>query len=75
VSASSVSPRCGICLTPLAEVSKICVDHCHTTGAVRGLLCNRCNQGLGYFGDDPDTLVRAAQYLSAQIVGSEVKQR
>jgi hypothetical protein len=56
-------------------VSKICVDHCHTTGAVRGLLCNRCNQGLGYFGDDPDTLVRAAQYLSAQIVGSEVKQR
>lgn len=39
------------------------VDHCHDTGKVRGLLCNRCNMGIGYFRDQPDLLHSAACYL------------
>ena len=41
---------------------KLCIDHCHDTGRVRGLLCNDCNLAVGY-GKTPDILERAAQYL------------
>lgn len=39
------------------------LDHCHQTGKIRGLLCHNCNRGLGYFGDQPALLVKAAHYL------------
>lgn len=54
--------RCAICLLPLSE-TKVHVDHDHTTGRVRGLLCKTCNPGLGFFRDDPKVLMRAANYL------------
>jgi hypothetical protein len=43
--------------------NRMCVDHCHTTNKVRGLLCHACNRALGNFGDDISNLQRAIEYL------------
>lgn len=56
--------KCAICGTPNGpKFSKLVVDHCHTTGAVRGLLCRTCNAALGGFKDDITTLAKAIKYL------------
>jgi hypothetical protein len=56
---------CAICLK--FEITKhtkrLVVDHDHATGKIRGLLCHRCNCGLGYFKDDPMHIKKALEYL------------
>ena len=42
---------------------RLAVDHCHTTGAIRGLLCMSCNIGLGNLKDNIDTLKNLIKYL------------
>lgn len=54
---------CAICGRHQAGLGKAFdVDHCHSTGKIRGLLCNSCNIALGMMGDDPSRLRRAAEY-------------
>lgn len=43
------------------------VDHCHTNGNVRGIICNECNRGLGYFHDNKEALLRASRYLQGEV--------
>jgi hypothetical protein len=52
---------CQICNTK--DRRELNVDHCHTTGKVRGLLCDNCNKALGLFKDSTDLLAKAANYL------------
>lgn len=59
------SGRCEICDDPMIGPRNVHVDHCHTTGRVRGLLCSPCNVGLGAFRDDPARLAAAIDYLPA----------
>lgn len=52
---------CAICKDVCTRA--LAIDHNHTTGQLRGLLCNKCNRGIGYLKDDVATLQRAVDYL------------
>lgn len=53
--------QCAICDDWYEVLS---IDHCHSSKVVRGLLCKRCNFGLGQFRDDTGLLARAIEYLA-----------
>lgn len=56
---------CKICKIDIDKYHKeyFDIDHCHSTGKVRGLLCHKCNMLLGLSGDNSALLADAAQYL------------
>jgi len=56
---------CAICFKPEQSnrYKTLCVDHCHTTGKIRGLLCSNCNRALGLLKDDRGNLQSAINYL------------
>ena len=55
---------CAICGTePKDKTRRMPLDHCHETGKIRGLLCVRCNRGLGGFSDRLDLVEAAVDYL------------
>ena len=59
---------CAICKRHKSEVTvkrknHLCVDHNHSTGKIRGLLCDKCNRGIGLLCDDIDILKNAIEYL------------
>lgn len=51
---------CAICKAPHRKLG---IDHDHRTGEIRGLLCRKCNSGIGMLGDSFQLLLRAASYL------------
>lgn len=42
---------------------KLCIDHCHTTKKIRGLLCRNCNSAIGYFKDNVEIIKKSIKYL------------
>jgi Recombination endonuclease VII len=57
----------GCCAICLREMEAPQVDHCHTTGEIRGLLCMACNIALGKLEDDTERLARAIDYLRTPV--------
>ena len=57
---------CRICSRHESEVQhgRLCVDHCHDSGKVRGLLCKKCNSAIGLLGENCDILRAAIEYLN-----------
>lgn len=55
---------CAVCSASCPTGKRLAVDHSHSTGAVRGLLCSRCNTAIGLLKDAPDNLAAALRYLA-----------
>ena len=66
---------CAICSTELSvkirASNKACVDHCHESGIIRGLLCLKCNSALGKFNDSLELVKSAVKYLEGKGVDYE----
>jgi len=60
---SKQNNACPGCLRVFTKELFPVVDHCHKTGAVRGLLCTFCNRAVGLAKDNPDTLRAMAAYV------------
>jgi hypothetical protein len=56
--------KCSICNKAYSKgKTNFAVDHNHTTGQIRGLLCSNCNSGLGLFRESPKILLKAIRYI------------
>jgi hypothetical protein len=71
--------KCAICSRTYGHKSKkgnearLAVDHCHDTDKIRGLLCNRCNRGIGLFQDNITLFEKAILYLKSTSRGRSVE--
>ena len=55
---------CIVCERHQAELTKpLCVDHCHKTNKVRGLICSHCNSSLGFLKEDRNIVLRLVGYI------------
>lgn len=54
---------CGRTASGRKDSTELCVDHCHTSNEIRGLLCHSCNRGLGLLQDSEEVLEKALAYL------------
>lgn len=57
--ADEMKTGCVVC----GATKNLHIDHCHTSGKIRGVLCTNCNRGLGHFKDNPQLLRLAAEYI------------
>lgn len=55
--------RCGVCQTVILKEKERHIDHDHVTGVIRGVLCRKCNLGLGMFNDSPELLATAISHI------------
>lgn len=60
---SMITKANGVCAICRLKVSQLTVDHDHKTNRVRGMLCHKCNQAIGLFGENVKTMQRAIKYL------------
>ena len=61
--------KCGVCgasgsIGRGKKVTRLCVDHDHLTGAVRGLLCSKCNAAIGLLKDDSEIIKKAVKWVA-----------
>lgn len=56
---------CAICKRPCASGRRLAVDHCHSSDKVRGLLCSKCNMGIGMANESVSTLTAMIEYIRA----------
>jgi hypothetical protein len=56
---------CAICQQSCATGMNLAVDHDHTTGKVRALLCKNCNTAIGLLGEDTDRMAKAIEYIQS----------
>lgn len=60
---SSQQGVCAVCKKSEVNGKSLSIDHCHVTGEIRGLLCSKCNTGIGLLGDNVEGLQAALDYL------------
>lgn len=64
---------CAFCGKPekakskIGKIRRLCVDHCHKTGRVRGLLCYMCNHTIARLGDDIESAEKLLRYMKGEI--------
>ncbi len=64
-----VNNLCEVCDGPPNGRGGLCIDHDHTTGRIRGLLCSNCNTAIGLLNEDSFVIARLTAYLERYVQG------